>query len=183
MQLVGDENRIRALFSEQALEHRRVAPRFDEVWTSALTATRAPIVGRSFVVAAAALAVIITCALALWSRYRMAQPATPARENVASVPERASAESTTPRAREQDKVVSAGPGRSRSRLPKRVVRHRTIERSVIQQAVALSAWQSPTGLYLQSPARSPFKSLPQLNQSLKELESFLPNNNVKESKP
>jgi hypothetical protein len=182
MQLVGDENRIRALFSEQALEHRCVAPRFDQVWTSALTATRAPIVGRSFVVAAATLAVIITCALALWSRYRMGQPAPPARESVASVPETASSESTTPRAREH-KVVSAGPGRSRSRLTKRVVRHRTIERSVIQQAVALSAWQSPTELYLQSPARSPFKSLPQLNQSLKELESFLPNNNVKESKP
>ena len=180
MQLVGDEKRIRALFSEEALEHRSVAPRFENVWTGALTTKRAPIVTRPFVVVTATLAVVLTCALALWSRYRTVQPAPPARENVASVPERALPEPTSPR---EHKVVAAGPTTSRFHRPKRVVRQRMTERSVIQQAVALSAWHSPTELYLHSPASSPFKSLPQLNQSVKELESFLPNNNVKESKP
>lgn len=182
MQLVGDEKRIRALFSELAVEHRSVAPQFEKVWTSALTTKPAPNISRSFVVVAASLAVVLACALAFWSRYRTAQSAQPVGKNVPSAPGTALPDSS-PRAPEQHKVVSAGPARSHFQLPKRVARRRAIERSVIQQAVALSAWHSPTELFLLSPASSPFKSLPELNQSVKELESFLPINNVKESKP
>jgi hypothetical protein len=47
----------------------------------------------------------------------------------------------------------------------------------------LSSWQSPTAAFLESPARPSFDSLPQLNQSVEDLKSFLPKANqvLKES--
>jgi hypothetical protein len=54
-------------------------------------------------------------------------------------------------------------------------RKRTIrQRSVLSEAALLSRWQSPTQNFMQSPSSVSFNSLPQLNQSAKDLESFLP---------
>jgi hypothetical protein len=64
---------------------------------------------------------------------------------------------------------------------KRVVRQRQSD-SVFSEAALLSRWQSPTQNFMQSPSSVSFNSLPQLNQSAKDLESFLPKNEgIKES--
>ncbi|HEX6729211.1 MAG TPA: hypothetical protein VF074_04330, partial [Pyrinomonadaceae bacterium] len=54
--------------------------------------------------------------------------------------------------------------------------------TIAQKALTISTWRSPTALFMDSPLDPVFKSLPNLNQSVKEMESFLPNNDVKESK-
>ena len=51
------------------------------------------------------------------------------------------------------------------------------QRRLEQQAAMLASWKSPTANFMTSPTRSGFSSLPQLNQSVKDLESFLPKNN------
>jgi hypothetical protein len=44
-----------------------------------------------------------------------------------------------------------------------------------RNAISISRWQSPTAGFLRSQSDELFRSLPQLNQSLREMESFLPN--------
>lgn len=68
--------------------------------------------------------------------------------------------------------------------PRRLVRQPRIERAAIREAAVLANWQSPTNILLNSPAASFLSSLPQLNQSARDLEQFLPKNNdvMKESK-
>jgi hypothetical protein len=64
------------------------------------------------------------------------------------------------------------------------MRQRQTERAALRQAAVLSNWQSPTNILLNSPIASVLGSLPQLNQSARDLEQFLPKNNevMKESK-
>jgi hypothetical protein len=88
---------------------------------------------------------------------------------------------TLPRAIEEDKVLSATQRKSPRQFRKKVARQRKIERPV-QDLAMLSNWQSPTVSFLQFPVSPVFKSLPQLDQSARELESFLPDNDVKEFK-
>jgi hypothetical protein len=48
-------------------------------------------------------------------------------------------------------------------------------RAEIRDATAISSWQSPTATLLSSQNDALLNSLPQLNESVKELKSFLPN--------
>jgi hypothetical protein len=48
-------------------------------------------------------------------------------------------------------------------------------RDPLEHGYILSIWQSPTAMLLQSPADDVLSSLPQLDQSLTELKTFLPN--------
>ena len=168
MKLDGDEKRIRALFSELALEHQSVAPRFERVWQRAPTAKPESIRVRSLLLVTAALVIAITYSLAWWSRNRSVQSV---------------AKNVAPPMQQHPKIFIAGPTEPRRRPAKRVRRQRKTERSVVQDALILARWQSPTQAFLQSPASEVFNSLPQLNRPVRELESFLPNNDVKESKP
>jgi len=52
---------------------------------------------------------------------------------------------------------------------------RSSEQPISRDVIAISRWQSPTADLLHSQSDHLFKSLPQLNQTLRELESFLPN--------
>ena len=74
------------------------------------------------------------------------------------------------------------PARPHQPRKKRMVRPRQPD-SVFSEAALLSRWQSPTQNFMQSPSSVSFNSLPQLNQSAKDLESFLPKNDkrIKES--
>jgi hypothetical protein len=82
-----------------------------------------------------------------------------------------------PRVEEPQKLASV-PRRAQNRH-RHFVRQKQIERTLAQRAAMLASWQSPTSKFLESPTGSVFNSLPQLNQSVKDLESFLPK--VKES--
>ena len=164
MQLAGPEKRIQALFSELSLEDRTHVPRFEQLWTRVEETTPAPVFRRAWALAAA-VAVIAASSFALWSRQSQTvlniapldipTPASPQLNQVASV------------------VEPAKPHQPRK---KRIVRQRQSD-SVFSEATLLSSWRSPTESFMQSPSSVSLNSLPQLNQSAKDLESFLPKDN------
>ncbi|MGH9959068.1 MAG: hypothetical protein ACREBC_18380, partial [Pyrinomonadaceae bacterium] len=66
-----------------------------------------------------------------------------------------------------------------NRLVRRRAAHqsklRALRRAEIQNAAAISSWQSPTARLMQSPADDVLTWVPQLHQYIMELKSFLPN--------
>jgi len=170
MELGGTEKRIQALFSELSLEDRNRVPRFEQLWTRAETTISAPLFGRSLAVMAAAVVMVAASSLVLWSRQSYsALNIAPLQIPTSSLPEVNQLAVTTEQPRTQRQ--------------KRIVRRRQIESSAISEAALLSQWQSPTQSFMESRSVPVFNSLPQLDQSAKELESFLPKNNelLKES--
>jgi hypothetical protein len=164
MELGGTEKRIQALFSELSLEDHAHVPRFQQLWTRVEKTGRAPLFRKSWAVAVVVIAAVGS--YALWSRQSQLNIApleipTPASAQIASVVE---------------------PARPHQPRKKRIVRQRRPD-SVFSEATLLSRWQSPTQNFMQSPSSVSFNSLPQLDQSAKDLESFLPKNNgpIKES--
>src|SRR5215217_1322895 len=174
----GDEKRIQALFCELSLENQSQAPRFEKLWSGA-EATRPAQVrrfSRSAVVIASALAITAACSLAAWSWYKSAQFPSP---NAVNVPSQMPA--TIPAAPQRNEIVSVI--RPRRQRQKRSTRQRQTERALTREAAMLSSWQSPTQKFMESPTSFGLNSLPQLNQSVQELQLFLPKNNelMKES--
>jgi hypothetical protein len=167
MDSAGEKKRIRALFCELSLEDQGSAPRFEELWHRAETTTPVSRLSPSLMLLVSAVALVVLFSIAFWARYRSAQP-----PQVAVSP---------PQAAEHDKVVVATQRKSPQKFQKRVVRQKKIRRSV-EDVTMLSKWQSPTSAFLQFPVNPVLTSLPQLDQSARELESFLPNNDVKETR-
>lgn len=169
MELGGAEKRIQALFSELSLEDRTHVPGFEKLWTH--TEVTRPLPARVYVSSIAAIVVVAT-AISLWMWSRTAEVTL----NIAphEIPEFALSQPP------QVAVVIEPSKPRRQRV--RVQKHRS-ERNEMGEAQLLSSWQSPTQSFMQSPASVVFNSLPQLNQSAKDLESFLPKNNevMKES--
>jgi len=162
------------LFCELSLEDQSAAPRFEELWRRAETTAPDSLrssMSPSLTLLVSVLALAALGSFALWSRYPSAQTA-----QVVVSPTH-----TLPRALEENKVVSTTQRKSSQQFRKRVARPRKIQPPV-QELALLSNWQSPTVSFLQFPVSPVFNSLPQLDQSAKELESFLPNNDVKEFK-
>ena len=163
MQLAGPEKRIQALFSELSLEDRTHVPRFEQLWTRVEQITPTRGFRRAWAVAIVVIAA--ASSFALWSRQSQTvlniapldipTPASPQLNQVASV------------------VEPAKPHQPRK---KRIVRQRQSD-SVFSEAALLSSWRSPTESFMQSPSSVSLNSLPQLNQSAKDLESFLPKDN------
>jgi hypothetical protein len=166
MELGGTEKRIQALFSELSFDDRKHAPRFEQLWTRAEKPSRAPSFRRSWAVAVVVIAA--ASSFALWSR----QSQTVLNITPLEIPTPASPQV----------VVVAEPARPHQPRKKRILRQRRSD-SVFSEAALLSRWQSPTQNFMQSPSSVSFNSLPQLHQSSKDLESFLPKNNgqIKES--
>jgi len=153
MELDGTEKRIQALFSELALEDRTRLPRFEKLWTQT---TRPVPVFRRWAVTAAVVAIVAASSFALW----------PSQEQ--TVLNIAPLEIPTPASPQLASIVE--PPRSQQLHRKRTIG----QRSILSEATLLSRWQSPTQNFMQSPSSVSFNSLPQLNQSAKDLESFLP---------
>jgi len=188
MELVGNEKRIQALFRELKLADERVAPEFIKVWNRAqATSPGSPRVFKiSFAVATAALLVITLSALVLWSRNgqpgdqvdpKVATESTPPGSTPA--PPQATP-ATPPPTRPLRSVVAQSPVRVKSNQwpPKLAARRKAdleARNAVIREAVSISSWQSPTATLMQSPADHVLTSLPQLDRSLNELKTFLPN--------
>lgn len=174
MELVGDEKRIRALFSELSLEDQIAVPRFEKLWQrAASTRPERPRLLSASVVVIATVIILTVLSVAVWSRYRSVQSAAP--QTAGNVPSHESSSPANAREQEPEKVATL-PRRPRSH-PYRHKKLTSPERSVMTEAALLSSWQSPTEKFLESPAGSLFNSLPQLNQSAEELKSFLPKNN------
>lgn len=180
MELRGDEKRIRALFSELSLDDQSRAPVFGHLWTRA-EATR-PATNSVF---NAPLAVIMIAVIAvafsvgLWWRSKPAQPRS---QQTAQIASQETHELQIPSTHVAVKPVSViTPKKTRPPRQKTLARHRQTERALIHEAAMLSSWQSPTDIFMQTSAGFVLQSLPQLNQSAKELERFLPKNIEKES--
>jgi hypothetical protein len=179
MELVGEGKRIQALFSELRLADEQTTPSFAGLWNRAQSKTiRAQ--GRfnlSFV-AAVALLVCVLVSLAWWSKNW--------RQNsdvVATAPPRL-ATSPVNVGIENERVNLAKPvpksdsrsARSRALklLSRRVALLVAANRRATREAKTITSWQSPTATLLDSQSDQLLKSLPQLNQTVDELKSFLP---------
>ena len=155
MELGGTEKRVQALSSELSLEDRSRVPRFEKLWTQ--TTRPAPVFRRSLAMTAAVVVIVAVSSFALWSRQSQVVL------NIAPL------EIPTPQL--ASIVEQPRPQQPRQ---KRIVRPRRTERVVFSDAALLSRWQSPTQNFMESPSSVSLNSLPKLDQSAKELESFLP---------
>ena len=173
MEFTGDEKRIQALFSELSLEDLHHAPHFEKLWPRA-EANRS-VVRRSALVFVTAAILAAVCLVLTWSWYRASQS-----EQAANIPPQIVPTTSQPRIQHSE-LSAASKDVAR---PRRLARRQT-ERTAISQAAMLSNWQSPTSILLNSPTVSVLSSLPQLDQSARDLEQFLPKKNnelLKESK-
>lgn len=189
MELVGDEKRIQALYCELSLEDRRNAPQFEGLWRHAEASQAVDTVRGSrwsllnvslghrrdlgLSLAVITTLVILTALMSLnfWPpNTRDLQPQRQRASDISTQESTRSLVAFTPPKPISHKLASRRPTRSRPRD------------TIAQKAATISNWRSPTALFMNSPADRVFKSLPNLNQSVKEMESFLPNNEVKESK-
>ena len=178
MELGGDEKRIRALFSELSFEDQSRVPQFGKLWTraqatqeSALRRAFAPLreksLNRSVAVLVSLIVTAAACSLVVWTWYSSTETPNIAIQLPAPV--------ETPYTPTPVKVEPA-------RRQKRIVRRRQVDR-IATEAALLSNWQSPTQRLMASPTDLALGSLPALNQSAKDLESFLSKNSeiMKES--
>jgi hypothetical protein len=191
MEIIGDDKKLRALFSEAKTADAAATPGFTSVWHRAQARSVKP--RRAFNLSfalVAALLVLMLGSLAVWSystgrvrRYEAAKnKSTPAVVTPAPAnnPEKAKTD-------DEPKVAAAVPETGIATPVHRAVRPR-VKRSTAQSAAEMIAsngktkaekttidsWQSPTAALLTSPADGLFKSLPQLNANESDMKSFLP---------
>jgi hypothetical protein len=181
MELVGNEKQIQALFHELKFADEGAAPEFIRVWNRAqATPPRSVRVFKLSFALAMGVVVITLGAVVLWSRnWQRIQPSTP---HAANVSEKPGSTLTSPAVTSSatQLVIAEPPHRSNfnRRLRKLAARHQPDINSasvVTPETVAISSWQSPTAILLQSPADGVLTSLPQLDLSLNDLKTFLPN--------
>jgi len=190
MEIIGDDKRIRALFSETRFADEQAAPSFTATWTRAQARALKPrrAFNLSFAVATALL-VLLLGGLALWSKYETAPTVHTAFADLA-------AGELKPKTgnREQQTVAPADQPTNQAQIKTRrtsaaqrnalmlAAATRKAENKVEAEAKELGSWQSPTAALLSSSSDSLFKSLPQLNENSTELKSFLPNRDNQKEK-
>ena len=182
MQLAGDEKKIRALFSELSRAEAQAAPSFEKLWREAALCReaalrrqvsltqQAPRFSKSLVVIAASLLVAVTVLFAVWSVYKA-----PAKQNAHAMPPQPTIENRpADQTREPEKAAFVHHRRqSHSTRRRSLARRKQSDSALEQQAAMLANWKSPTDSFVTSPTRSGFDSLPQLNEAVKDLQSFL----------
>ena len=177
MEIIGDDKRLRALYSETRLVDEQVSPSFSATWHRAQSRAKQP--RRTFTFAfASALALVIFAAatFAIWSKYSpRPQPysafATVAAANLQPLPNKSGTEATLPALLVNHPV--------RSRANKLAAQRQQLlaaeTRKAEKEAKEIASWQSPTASLLSSSSDDLFKSLPQLNENANGMKSFLPN--------
>ncbi|MEP6708255.1 MAG: hypothetical protein ABJC05_12085 [Pyrinomonadaceae bacterium] len=182
MELTGNEQRIQALFRELKLADELSTPGFAAMCNPAQSRTAKRRHSFTFslaVTTAAAVLVVAIFSLWLWSAR---PPRTPAIRHVANAPAETMGLPSQAANQPQPKELSAGQQHNyRSARPGalRIAARRQAamlagRRAEIRHAAAISGWQSPTIALLRSPGDDVLKSLPQLNETVDELKSFLP---------
>ena len=182
MELTGNEQRIQALFSELKLVDKRNTPQFAPMCDRARseTATRWHSFTFSFAVTtAAAVFVVAIFSLWLWSaRWQRAQ----AIRDIARAPAATNGLPGQAANQPQPEEMSAGKQHNYSSPKPRALRVAArrqaamlaARRVEILNAAKVSGWRSPTTTLLRSPGDEVLTSLPQLNETVDELKSFLP---------
>ncbi len=179
MEIIGDDKRIRALFSEVRFADGQAAPSFTSMWHRAESRALKP--RRAFnlsFVAATALLIFALASLAVWSKF--SQGNLPANEAFAVVS--AGSAFTRPQITNELSVSTATPA-TKTSLVKSLVNRPAAQRHLLmvarnrkaaEEAKQIASWTSPTASLLSSSSDDLFKSLPQLNENATDLKSFLP---------
>jgi len=176
MELIGEEKRIRALFSEARFADEQTVPSFAGAWNRAQAKTVRPT--RAFklsFVAATALLICSVLSLAWWSRHW------PQNHDavIANFPSTASEtiQVGQPANNPQPAKVAQHHRSDRARTLQLAARRQAVlvaaGKKTLRDAKAIESWQSPTAKLLDSSSDGLLKSLPQLTQTVKELKSFL----------
>ena len=187
MEIIGDDKKLRALFSEAKAADNASTPSFTSVWHRAQARSLKP--RRAFNLSFAlvtALLVLTLGSLAVWSMYatRSSQPheaVTPGgvAPSAATSPEK-------PKADEEPRIAEKAP-----QAPIETPVHRSVKSRVRRPAAqpdsqliaynqaavketTIDSWESPTAALLSSPTDGLFKSVPQLNENANGMKSFLP---------
>lgn len=182
MELDGNQKRIRALYSELQLEDQSRMPEFTHMWTRVRVIKDANrgVFGRPIAIAVSALVTFAACALAVWSWYQSAPATIPSVVIKSPQVTQVLAPDRPSPIRISDDLK---PEKVQPRRHRNIPGQREADRRITTNAALISSWQSPTQELMASPTGLALNSLPQLNQSAKELESFLPKTNqvIKES--
>lgn len=179
MEIIGDDKKLRALYSETRFVDEQVAPSFSAAWHRAQSRAKQP--RRVFNLAlASALALVIfaVATFAIWSKYSPPAEtysafAIPTAVNIV-IASKGNPEAESPA------IDVKYPSRSRkSRASKLAAQRQQLmvaeTRKAEKEAKEIASWQSPTGSLLSSSSDDLFKSLPQLNENSTQMKSFLPN--------
>lgn len=178
MEIIGDDKKLRALYSETRFVDEQVVPSFSAAWHRAHSRAKRP--RRTVALAfASALAVVIfaVATFAVWSKYSQ-QPqmysafASAAATNL-TLPNRGS--EITPPTVPVNRVTALIRSRANRLAAQRQQLLVAENRKAQKEAKEIASWQSPTASLLSSSSDDLFKSLPQLNQNATEMKSFLPN--------
>ena len=178
MEIIGNDNKIRALFSEVRIADVQATPGFISVWRRAQGRSLQPRQSLSFSLAAViVLAALTLGSLALWSIYQQRSQV----RHDAFAELRAADKPVTPQimAAAEERTSRSDPQSVRRPLRSRATRSFMRNDSLVAKnndakATSIDRWQSPTAALLTSTADGLFKSLPQLNENANELKSFLP---------
>lgn len=183
MELIGEEKKIQALFSELRFADEQTMPQFAALWNRAQAVTVRPARTRAFnlsFAAVTALLVVALVSLALWSRSSqrnfstspVVASTTPPAAGPAKAIEDAAVKPNVPDEKRQRR--SSTSSASKAAVQRRALML-AVNRKAAQDAKAISSWESPTATLLNSQNDDLLKSLPQLSDSVDELKSFLPN--------
>jgi hypothetical protein len=188
MEIIGDDKKLRALFSDAKAADEAVTPSFTSVWHRAQARSLKP--RRAFNLSFAlvtALLVLTLGSLAVWSMY---SPRSNQREAVKNQPAPGGDAPAT--VKSPDKTNNNGEVRTAEKAPEtpieapvyrsgktRVRRSagagaQTIASTGTTKQTTIETWQSPTAALLTSQTDELFKSVPQLNENANEMKSSLP---------
>ena len=191
MEIIGDDKKLRALYSEARVADQSVTPGFTAVWHRAQARSLKP--RRAFNLSFAlvtALLVLMLGSLAVWSLYSPRRDRhDEARKNESTPSGLAPVTATSPEkpnAGEEPRIAVKAPRTPievavpRSGKP-RVRRSTTpadakllASNQTTVKETTIDSWQSPTATLLSSPTDGLFKSVPQLNENANEMKSALP---------
>jgi hypothetical protein len=194
MEIIGDDKKLRALYSEAMRADEATMPSFTSAWHGAQARSLKP--RRAFNLSFAlvtALLVLTLGSLAVWSMYSPgSNQRDEARKNESApggVAPAALNSPEKPKVDEEPRVAEKAPQapietpvhrslKSRVRRPTAQPDSQVPDSQLIAQTsnkeTTIDSWESPTAALLSSPTDGLFKSVPQLNENAKEMKSFLP---------
>src|SRR5437870_8623499 len=176
MELVGEEKRIQALFSELRFEDESFITPFATVWNRAnlRTSTRRGQFRLSFVSVMALIACVALFSFLVIRSWRSSQNPVPEVKSNATAPDGRIRITNDPEPKVVVKQDAYQRPNSAKLLSRRHAQLVAATRKAAREAAALSKWQSPTSALLRSPSDEVLTSLPQLDESANELKLFLP---------
>jgi len=185
MEIIGDDKKLRALYSEAKRADEATMPSFTSVWHRAQARSLKPRRGLKLSFAlVTALLVLTLGSLAVWSIYspRGNQPheaLTPGSvaPTVVNSPVKSQTDEDVRTAEKAPQPPIETPvhrsPKSRVRKPPAPPDSQLIAQSSVKETT-IDSWESPTAALLSSPTDGLFKSVPQLNENANEMKSFLP---------